>query len=51
MTNLEFLKCLYKYNIVSVEPDFKSKYIHIWDSDGWEEIIVQFDEEGNIVKI
>lgn len=51
MTNLEFLKCLDEYKIVSVEPDFKSKYIHIWDSDRWKEIIVQFDEEGNIVKI
>ena len=51
MTNLEFLKYLNEYNIVFIEPDFKSKYIHIWDSDRWKEIIVQFDEEGNIVKI
>lgn len=51
MTNLEFLKYLNEYNIVFIEPDFKSKYIHIWDSDGWKEIIAQFDEEGNIVKI
>ncbi len=51
MSNYDFLKYLYEYNIVSIEPDFKSEYIHIWDSDGWKEIIVQFDEKGNIVKI
>lgn len=51
MTNLEFLKCLYEYGIVSVEPDLKAKFIHVWDSDGWKEIIVQFDGEGNIVEI
>lgn len=51
MTNLEFLKYLYEYGIVSVEPNLETKFIHVWDSDGWKEIIVQFDEEGNIVKI
>ena len=51
MSNLEFLKYLYEYGIISVESSFEDKFIHIWDSDGWKEIIVQFDEEGNIVRI
>ena len=55
MTNLELLKQLEENNIVSfedtIEPGRKENAISVWDWDGWHEVLIWFDNEGNVIKI
>ena len=41
--------------IISFDEYFDSNYkenaISVWDWDGWHEILVWFDNEGNVIKI
>lgn len=54
MTNLEFLRYLKENKIVSfediVEPEREENVLSIWDWDGWHEILIWFDNEGNVIK-
>lgn len=54
MTNLEFLKYLKKNKIVFFDEYFDSNFeenaISVWDWDGWHEILIWFDNEGNVIK-
>ncbi len=55
MTNLEFLKQLKKNKIVSFENTIESEreesILSVWDWDGWHEVLIWFDNEGNVIKI
>lgn len=55
MTNLEFLKQLKENKIVSFEntfnPNQKSNALSVWDWDGWHQVLIWFDNEGNVIKI
>ena len=55
MTNLYFLRLLKENRIVSfddvVEPEREENAFHIWDWDGWHEVLIWFDKEGNVIKI
>ena len=55
MTNLEFLKQLKKNKIVSFEDTIGSereeRIFSVWDWDGWHEVLIWFDNEGNVIKI
>ena len=55
MTNLEFLKYLRENKIVSFEdtfePEQEENALFVWDWDGWHEVLVWFDDEGNVIKI
>lgn len=54
MTNLEFLKYLEENRIVSfedtIEPEREENVFSVWDWDGWHEILIWFDKEGNVIK-
>ena len=53
MTNLEFLKHLKENKIVSFDENFDSNdeeiAIQVWDWDGWHEVLIWFDKEGNVI--
>lgn len=55
MTNLEFLRYLKKNKIISFDEyfdsNFKEKAISVWDWDGWHQVLIWFDNEGNVIKI
>lgn len=55
MTNLEFLRELKKNKIVSFEDTIESEreenVFSVWDWDGWHEVLIWFDNEGNVIKI
>lgn len=55
MTNLEFLKQLKENKIVSFEdtfePEQEENALFVWDWDGWHEVLIWFDNEGNVIKI
>lgn len=55
MSNLEFLRQLKKNRIVSfedtVELERKENVLSVWDWDGWHEVLIWFDNEGNVIKI
>lgn len=55
MTNLEFLRQLKENKIVSFEDNFELEQeenaLFVWDWDGWHEVLVWFDDEGNVIKI
>ena len=54
MTNLEFLKYLRENKIVSFEdtfePEQEENALFVWDWDGWHEVLIWFDNEGNVIK-
>ncbi len=54
MTNLEFLKYLRENKIVDFEDNFnsneESNVLSVWDWDGWHEMLIWFDSEGNIIE-
>ena len=54
MTNLEFLKYLRENRIVDFEDNFnsneESNVLSVWDWDGWHEMLIWFDSEGNIIE-
>ena len=54
MTNLDFLKYLKENRIVDFEDNFnpnqKSNVLSVWDWDGWHEMLIWFDSEGNVIK-
>lgn len=51
MSNLEFLRYLEKYGILSLDPEPKenAEYANVWDSDGWNNLLIWFDKEGNVI--
>lgn len=53
MTNLELLKYLRENRIISFDEDFNSNYkenvISVWDWDGWHEVLIWFDKEGDVI--
>lgn len=55
MTNLEFLRQLKENKIISFDEYFDSNFeenaIAVWDWDGWHEVLIWFDNEGNVIKI
>ena len=55
MTNLEFLRQLKKNKIISFEDTIESEreenVFSVWDWDGWHEVLIWFDNEGNVIKI
>lgn len=55
MTNLELLRQLKENKIISFDEYFDSNFeenaISVWDLDGWHEVLIWFDNEGNVIKI
>ena len=54
MTNLDFLRQLKENRIVNFEDNFnsneESNVLSVWDWDGWHEMLIWFDSEGNVIK-
>ena len=50
MTNLEFLKYLRENRIVFFDDNINENIFSVWDSNGWHEILIRFDKEGNIIE-
>lgn len=54
MTNLDFLRQLKENRIVDFEDNFnpnqESNVLSVWDWDGWHEMLIWFDSEGNVIK-
>lgn len=55
MTNLEFLRQLKENKIISFDEysdfNYEEKAVSVWDWDGWHEVLIWFDNEGNVIKI
>ena len=52
MSNLEFLKYLEENGILDIDPVLEKNpdYASVWDSDGWNSLLIWFDKEGNVIK-
>jgi hypothetical protein len=54
MSNLDLLRYLREYGLISFDEFTDRKgyadVVSVYDSDGWNSVIIYFDEKGNVLE-